>query len=174
MCIRDRSDAAALAAIYDVDCRSFPVGSGSERFERARDALMHWRHFEIPWLEFHGGDGPARSGQVVATLVSIAGIWFLNPCRVLPLGPEAPGAFEFSYGTLPGHAERGEERFRVAIDPTTEAVTYEIAAFSRPAIWLARFGYPFARRLQARFAGASADALVRACEGDGPLHESRQ
>ena len=158
-------DGPLRAAGYDVDRRLFPLGTGRACFDRARTGLAHWKHFEIPWLEFHGGGSPSATGQVVATLVSVAGVWFLNPCRVLASPRVETGdVFEFAYGTLPGHAERGEERFRVSIDPRTDAVTYEIAAFSTPAIWLTWLGYPFARKLQARFAAASAAALARATE----------
>ena len=154
-----------LAATYDLDRNEFPLGTGRDVFERARDCLFAWRHFEIPWLEFHGTSNPVTPGQVVATLVSVAGIWFLNPCRVVytefPQDPADVAAF--AYGTLRGHAERGEERFMVTFNPTTGDVTYEIAAFSRPAILLSKLGYPFARRLQRRFAVASAKALARAC-----------
>jgi uncharacterized protein (UPF0548 family) len=41
-------------------------------------------------------------------------------------------------------------------------VTYEIDAFSRPALLLTRLGAPLARRLQHRFAKCSAIALSRA------------
>ena len=90
-------------------------------------------------------------------------MWFLNPCRVVYADLESDGdRAAFAYGTLQGHAEAGEERFRVSFDPRTEAVVYEIAAFSRPAIALTRLGYPLARRVQKRFARASAVALARA------------
>ena len=42
------------------------------------------------------------------------------------------------------------------------AVWYDILAFSRPQHFLARLGYPFARRLQKRFARDSAAAMQRA------------
>ncbi len=141
------------------------MGVGLELFERTRGALMAWRHFEIPWLELYGASTPARTGQVVATLVSVAGFWFVNPCKVAYTElRESPTdvAAEYAYGTLPGHAECGEERFRVSYSVATGEVTYEIAAFSRPAVLLSRLGYPFARRLQRRFAESSARALARA------------
>ncbi len=122
---------------------------------------MAWRHFEIPWLELHGAATPVSDGQLVATLVSVARLWFLNPCKVVYTAQSEDYA-EFAYGTLDGHPEQGEERFRVRFDPATQAVTYEIDAFSRPAILLSRIGAPFARRLQRRFARASATALARA------------
>jgi uncharacterized protein (UPF0548 family) len=166
----ESSTPADLTASYNVDHHEFDIGRGPESFARARDALMSWRHFDIPWLELHGADCPVRDGQVVATLVSVFGVWFLNPCRVVYAvqseDPELPIA-EFAYGTLGGHAAQGEERFRVRLDPATQRVKYEIDAFSRPAILLAKLGAPFVRRLQRRFASSSADALVRAAGQDG-------
>jgi uncharacterized protein (UPF0548 family) len=142
---------------YYVDRHRFPLGTGRELFDRARAALFAWRHFEIPWLALQGASAPAAKGQVVATLARAAGLWFLNPCRVVYTEEAA-----FAYGTLPGHVERGEERFAVRFDPVSGQVRYEITAFSRPAALLARVGLPFARRVQQRFARSSADALARA------------
>jgi uncharacterized protein (UPF0548 family) len=153
---------ARLAPRYAVDEYAFPIGRGRAAFERARLALADWRHFEIPWLELHR-DGPVARRQVVATLVSLSGVWFLNPCQVVyaELEPGRDSA-AFAYGTLRGHAFAGEERFRVRFDPETEEVVYEIAAFSRPVILLAKLGRPLARRVQRRFAASSARALARA------------
>ena len=100
----------------------------------------------------------------MASLARVCGLWFLNPCRVVwaDLGDAGSTEAAFAYGTLDGHAESGEERFAIALDPATEQVRYEILAFSRPALALTRLGYPLARRVQRRFATASAEALVRA------------
>jgi uncharacterized protein (UPF0548 family) len=70
--------------------------------------------------------------------------------------------FGFAYGTLPDHAESGEERFLVEWDRATDAVHYDILAFSRPRHPLARIGYPLTRRTQKRFARDSAAAMRRA------------
>ena len=157
----------SLAPAYDLDRHQYPLGRGRDLFERARDSMASWRHLDIPWLELYGAEDSVKEGQVVATLVSVAGLWFLNPCRVvytdLPQDPSDVAAF--AYGTLPGHAECGEERFVVSFDPDTEEVGYEIAAFSRPAALLTKLGYPLARRLQRRFAASSAQALARAAGG---------
>jgi uncharacterized protein (UPF0548 family) len=151
-----------LASRYDVDRHQYTLGRGRGLFERAQSSLMAWRQFDIPWLEFHGARR-VEPDQVVATLVSMAGMWFLNPCRVVysEFSPDA-NSVAYAYGTLRGHAECGEERFRVSFDPVTEEVRYEIAAFSRPAIVLSKLGYPLARRLQKRFVVSSAHALARA------------
>jgi uncharacterized protein (UPF0548 family) len=68
--------------------------------------------------------------------------------------------FGFAYGTLPAHAERGEERFLIETDDAGR-VWYDILAFSRPRHILARLGYPYVRRVQKRFARDSAAAVQR-------------
>ena len=69
--------------------------------------------------------------------------------------------FGFAYGTLPDHAESGEEKFIVEWNEADDAVCYDILAFSRPNHFLARLGYPLIRRLQKRFAQDSAAAMKR-------------
>ena len=151
-----------LPAIYDRDVREFPLGEGQDLFERAREALFDWHHFrQVPWLTFFGGEARAETGNVVASLVSVFGVWFLNPCRVVYTEPPSDDHAAFAYGTLPGHAESGEERFSVRREAGTGTVVYRIEAFSRPVRWAPRLAYPFARRLQRRFAVASAEALLR-------------
>jgi uncharacterized protein (UPF0548 family) len=142
---------------YYVDRHRIALGTGRALFERARTALFAWRHFEIPWLALEGAAAPAAPGQVVATLARVAGLWFWNPCRVVYAEEAA-----FAYGTLPGHVERGEERFAVRYDSVSEQVAYEITAFSRPAALVAKLGLPWARRTQKRFAAASGEAIRRA------------
>jgi uncharacterized protein (UPF0548 family) len=148
---------------YDVDHYEVVLGTGRELFERARRALLAWGSFDIPWLELQGASTPVRADQIVATLVRAAGLWVLNPCRVtyVAVGPDEPAAF--GYGTLPGHAEVGEERFLVAHDPETDSVRYEILAFSRPGHPLSRLGRPYTRSVQRRFGRSSLSALARAC-----------
>jgi hypothetical protein len=82
-------------------------------------------------------------------------------CRIVYVVDEAD-RFGFAYGTLPAHAETGEERFTVEWDEQDDAVWYDILAFSLPQQLLARLGYPFARRLQKRFARDSPAAMLRA------------
>ena len=154
-----------ISADYDVDRHEFLVGKGRETFARARSALADWRHFEVPWVQFHR-TGPVAPGQVVATVIGIAGVWLINPCRVVYADLSSPGdSVVYAYGTLPGHAESGEERFRVWFDPASSEVRYQISAFSRPAIFLSRIGYPLARRVQKSFARSSAAALIEASSG---------
>ena len=153
---------AAITARYDLDRHAFTLGRGRALFDRARSSLLAWRQFEIPWLRLHGGS-PVRSGQIVATVTSVAGVWFLNPCQVVYEDSVLGGdSVSYAYGTLAGHEESGEERFCVTFDAASDEVRYEIVAFSRPATVLTKLGYPVARAIQRRFAVSSAQALTRA------------
>ena len=74
-------------------------------------------------------------------------------------------SFGFAYGTLPGHALSGEERFTVVWDRAEGSVWYDLLAISRPSRLAWRLGYPLVRRIQRRFAPASLLAMGRALEG---------
>lgn len=157
---------ARLADRYTLDRHRFVLGQGRPLFERARLALFAYRHFEIPWLELHGGESPVHAGQVVATLARALGLWSLNPCRIVDRCDDPGDSTEasFAYGTLEGHVARGEERFTLRRDPRTDEVAFEIVAFSRPALLLTRLGRPVLRRVQRRFAPAAAEALALAAQ----------
>ena len=55
---------------------------------------------------------------------------------------DEPDRRGFAYGSLPGHAVRGEEMFAVRFDPADGGVYAEVAAFSQPATWWSRLGSP--------------------------------
>jgi uncharacterized protein (UPF0548 family) len=67
----------------------------------------------------------------------------------------------FAYGTLPGHAVRGEEIFSIEWHPTTSEVWYDIRSFSAPGNLLIRLGGPLARSAQRHFASASVEEALR-------------
>ena len=93
-----------------------------------------------------------------------------NACRIVyVVDEEGPVTrFGFANGTLPGHAEAGEERFLVEWDRASGEVGYDILAFSRPHSFLARLGYPYVRRVQRRFGRESAAAMMRAVGSPEP------
>ena len=146
---------------YAVDHLEVALGEGPATFERARQALLRWGPFDSPWLELHGAADPVEAGAVVATTTRAAGLWVLNACRVVYVADDAPRCTAWAYGTLEGHAVRGEERFQVVRDPHSDLVSYQVLAVSRPHHLLARLGTPWVRRLQARFRSDSAAALQR-------------
>jgi len=148
---------------YNVDHNRIQLGSGTNIFDRGRKAVQQWKMFDIPWLQLYRPDTPIEVDATVAVLVSHAGFWSLNACRIVYV-IEEHGAYEkygFAYGTLPAHSEQGEERFSVEFCPSDNSVCYDIYAFSRPR-FLPRLVYPYSRILQRRFAKASMDAMQRA------------
>ena len=97
---------------------------------------------------------------MVAVLARVFGVWTLNACRIVYVVDE-PTRFGFAYGTLPDHAECGEDRFLIERDDNG-TVWYDIRVFSRPRLLLARLAAPLARRLQDQFRRDSAAAMVNA------------
>ena len=100
-------------------------------------------------------------GTTVGILVRHFGFWSLNAARIVYLINEQDSLemFGFGYGTLSGHAERGEERFTVEYHHSDDAVWYDLCAFSQPKHFLAKAGYPISRLLQKRFARDSLKAM---------------
>ena len=149
---------------YAVDRTRVRLGEGEPVFRSAVAALRRWEQFTLGWVEAWPPDTPIRAGEVVAVIARVLGVWWANTCRIVYTVNEAGpvSRFGFAYGTLPGHAESGEERFLVEWDRATDAVWYDILAFSRPRHPLARLGYTLTRRSQQRFARDSAAAMLRA------------
>jgi uncharacterized protein (UPF0548 family) len=145
---------------YTVDHNRVLLGRGAEVFARAKQAIRAWKMFEMDWLELCWNDAAIEVGSTVGVLVGHYGFWSLNPCRIAYVLEERGRVekFGFAYGTLPGHAEIGEERFSVEFDPRDSSVWYDLYAFSRPGV-MARMGYPLARALQKRFARDSMAAM---------------
>jgi uncharacterized protein (UPF0548 family) len=149
---------------HSLDAHVVAIGRGRPDFERARDALLAWKHFDIGWVTTFPRHAPVDVGTVVAVLIRHLGFWSLNGCRVLYHvgGPDHETRFGFAQGTLTNHAEGGEELFEVLLDPETNEVLYRIQATSWPRAVLARIGHPIVRLLQARFRRDSAAAMKRA------------
>lgn len=167
--------AAVPPAGYVVDRTRIKLGEGAGTFAAAKAALRRWEHFRLGWVEAWSPETPIQVGQVVAVIARLFGLWWLNACRIVYLVDEDGPVkrFGFAYGTLPQHAESGEERFTVEWHEQDDAVWYDILAFSRPQQLLARLGYPFARRLQKRFARDSAAAMRRAVAEDQSKNRSQ-
>jgi uncharacterized protein (UPF0548 family) len=149
---------------YNIDHNRIELGLGPDLFARAKLAILRWSMFDMPWINLCWPDTPIEAGATVAVLASHFRFWSINACRIVYViehGP--PQKYGFAYGTLPGHAARGEERFSVEYHPQTGAVWYDIYAFSRPRP-PARLAYPFSRALQKRFARHSKAAMWKAVQ----------
>ncbi len=158
---------------FVVDHTRAKLGEGEPVFLAAKAALTRWEHFRLGWVEAGPSETPIQTGSCVAVVARVMGFWWLNACRIVYVVNEtgAVARFGFAYGTLPGHAESGEERFMVEWDRASNAVWYDILAFSRPNHPLARLGYPLTRKTQRRFARDSVRAMqrtARLCVPDMP------
>jgi uncharacterized protein (UPF0548 family) len=140
------------------------LGTGERTYSSAKDALRSWQQFDLGWLEVWPPNTPIEPGQTVVVIGRALRTWWLNACRIVYVvedsGPVCK--FGFAYGTLPGHIERGEERFTVEWNRSTDEVWYEVIAFSKPNHLLSRIGYPAVRRQQKRFAMETAASMLRA------------
>ncbi|NJN98169.1 MAG: DUF1990 domain-containing protein [Anaerolineales bacterium] len=148
---------------YTVDHNRIQLGSGEATFERAKAAMRQWEMFHLGWLQLCWPNTPLTEGATVAVLAHALGLWSLNACRIVYLIDEAGPIekFGFAYGTLPEHAERGEERFCLEWQQADNTVWYDILAFSRPNQLLAKMGYPYVRYLQKCFGRDSKQAMLR-------------
>jgi uncharacterized protein (UPF0548 family) len=155
--------AATPPAEFIVDHTRVQIGTGEQVFDAAKAALERWAQFRLNWLAACPSDTPIRAGEVVAVLAHVAGLWWLNACRIVytinEVGPITK--IGFAYGTLPDHAATGEERFLIEWNRADDSVWYDILVFSRPRHLLARLGYPFVRLMQKRFGQESAAAVLR-------------
>ncbi len=150
---------------YDHDLNEVKLGRGTACFEAARAAMADWAMFPSGWTRIFPRPAPIEEGEVVLVLFRLFGLWWINSCRIVYTFEENH-RFGFAYGTLPGHVEKGEECFRVEMEEDG-TVWYRIRAFSRPAVWLTKIGYPFARRYQRRFVRDSFAAMQEFVQNQG-------
>jgi uncharacterized protein (UPF0548 family) len=133
------------------------IGTGKVAHDRAIAALFSWRLLAIDGLEVFPSATKLQPHTNVAIRSRHFGIWSVDFCRVIYVlqdEPENDGALlrtGFGYGTLSGHAVRGEEIFSIEWHPATQQVWYDIHSFSLPATPLVRLIGPIARATQKRF-----------------------
>jgi uncharacterized protein (UPF0548 family) len=158
---------APAPAGYDFDHNRICLGKGEGAFAAACTALRHWQMFELGWVEITNPSAPIKPGTTVAMIVRCLGLWWVNICRIIYVIDETGPVRKlgFAYGTTPHHVERGEERFTVEWQETDDSVWYDLYAFSQPAYWMVKLGYPLARRMQRKFAQDSKRAMCHAVAG---------
>jgi uncharacterized protein (UPF0548 family) len=177
-----RREPVAAPGGFDVDHNRTRLGEGEGTFAAACAAIERWTMFPAGWTRIVGAAGaaggrpPIAEGTAVAVVAHALGLWWTSCCRVVYTLDESfetgplRRRFGFAYGTLPAHAERGEERFSVELRDDG-SVWYDLLAFSTPRYWLARLGYPLTRRMQRRFVRDSLAAMRRAAGGAPPAAE---
>jgi uncharacterized protein (UPF0548 family) len=147
---------------FIADEHAVRLGSGEATYRKACEALDAWVMFPA-WAEVSRqavkGQEP---GQIVAMMVRICGLWWINPCRILRRC-DSEHTHGFVYGTLPEHAECGEEQFVIERRPDG-SVWYVIRAFSHPRHWMAWIAFPLARWWQCRFVRDSQRRMQQALQ----------
>lgn len=156
---------STLPGGYKIDHNRIRLGSGERIFHRAVSAMRSWKMFDIEWVELCWPGAEIEVGSTVVVMASHFGFWSLHPASIVYVIDEVGGQirrFGFAYGTLPGHGERGEERFLIEWNHKDDSVWYELLAFSRPNDLLAKIAYPISRMMQKKFASASKQAMLDA------------
>jgi uncharacterized protein (UPF0548 family) len=135
--------AGELPSGYHHVRESAVIGRGRQRFEEAAAAVMRWGMLRGAGARVEPTTEVAAVGSEVIVRLGPVRV----PCRVVYVLDE-PDHRGFAYGTLPGHAETGEELFAVRYHPGTDEVTAELTAFSRHGTWWSRLAGPFTGLVQ--------------------------
>lgn len=109
--------------------QSTTVGTGQRTFDLLADAVLSWRLQRTAGFVVATTHARVTVGATVLNCLG-APLGLVAPCRVVEVihDQQRPG---FSYGTLPGHPLRGEERFTVELDEAGRVVL-RIRSFSTP------------------------------------------
>jgi uncharacterized protein (UPF0548 family) len=167
------TDSAVPPANFWRDEARFELGRGQDVFNVARDAVLRGECFPPQLVRLHLEQRHAAAGDVALVIYSppFPRGWFIMPTRVIETFDErvetADGEAQlagFTYGTLTGHLERGEERFEIEWRKCDDVVSFRIVAISRPAAWLAWLGFPYTRWEQARFRRLAGKQMREICE----------
>lgn len=114
-------------------------------FDRAAADLFSWKVQQRAGLKVAHGDLPLTLGSVVDMRLFGSVI----PCRVtdiVDLSNEVGRSAGFTYSTLPGHPECGEESFLLTTCP--QGIRFTITARSTPGRWWTKIGGPVAEWAQ--------------------------
>lgn len=146
-------------------------------FRRAAHAIMAYRIFPL------GVGGrvvrrPVRVGDTVGLLYRfLPWMTLFFASRVTEVFDGAGGRgwrAGFTYRTLPGHPELGEETFAVEKDSATGEVRFSLQSWSRPGHPLTWLFLPLARRWQRRASLAALQAMAAHCQGTAtPVRRTR-
>jgi hypothetical protein len=147
-----------------------PVAGGA--FERVAAAILRYEVFPPDLVEGVLRRAPVEPGDTVGIRykgLRIADVFFaarvVDRFRRLTGGVVSEG---FTYRTLVGHPELGEETFSVAKQIASGRVSVELRSWSRPGTRLARLAAPIVRRLQTAAGRAALDHLGRIASAREP------
>jgi uncharacterized protein (UPF0548 family) len=134
------------------------LGTDDEVFDTATARLFGWHMHRAAGIRVAPGTPAPAPGVDVCLEWGIGPIRSAAWCRVVDVIDE-PDRRGFSYGTLTGHPESGEETFVVERDGDGRT-TARITAFSRPARWYTRIAGPLGRLMQRRITQRYLDGIA--------------
>ena len=134
------------------------VGRGQRDLERAGELLLSWQVHSGAGLDVVGSSR-AKVGARVSSVVRLGPLLVAAPCLVTAVHNE-PVVRGFSYATLPGHPEQGEESFAARLGDDG-LVRLQVRAIWRPAGLLTRLALPITLVLQRRATAAYVDSARR-------------
>jgi uncharacterized protein (UPF0548 family) len=133
-------------------------------YERLARAIFAYDIFP-PWLvEGILRRDPVEMGDTVGIVYHfLPGIDLFFGARIIACFDERDGTAwrtGFTYQTLQGHPELGEETFQVKKDLVRGEITVSLTSWSRFGLWLTRLAYPYTRWVQVRAGHAALDHLA--------------
>ena len=152
---------------FNHDSCRIRLGKGRATFRKAIGAFHEWGMFPPAMTTVLTPTASIDVGQTVAIQFRAFLFWSVCPCRIVyVINEQSQSAsrhrFGFGYGTLPGHVEKGEERFLLEWNRDSDEVWYSIQAFSTPRHILAKLAYPYARYQQSKFRKLSCESMLAA------------
>jgi uncharacterized protein (UPF0548 family) len=118
--------------------------SSTTTWGTATAALRGWRAHRGAGVRVYPADPPAE-GRTVGLAVRLGPLYVLAGCRITRV-VDCSDEYGFTYATLPGHPEQGEETFLLRRDDDT--TRFVITVLSRPVDLLARLAWPVSRLAQ--------------------------
>jgi uncharacterized protein (UPF0548 family) len=138
-------------------------------YRRAAAAILAFRVFPPRMVTPVLRREPVEVGDTVGICYHFApGVDLFFAARVVRRFDElADGTWRagFTYRTVVGHPELGEETFSVEKEAATGRVVVALRSWSRPGNFLSRILAPLGRRWQVKASGAAADNLAAAARG---------
>jgi uncharacterized protein (UPF0548 family) len=139
-------------------------------FRRVADAIWRYAIFPPSYVTPILRRAPVEVGDAVGICYHFfPGIDFFFAARVIARFDGQEGSLwraGFTYRTLHGHPETGDETFSVEKDLATGVIRIALRSWSRPGLFLTRLGYPFTRRTQRRASHAALDHLQSAASAN--------
>lgn len=148
--------------VYEAEVAREPPGPPLSRgpFRAVADAILAYRIFPSSFVTGVLRRSPVELGDTVGIRYHLPlGVDLFFAARVVARFDGADGPrwrTGFTYQTLVGHPELGEETFAVEKSVDDGRISASLRSWSRPGTWLAKLGAPVVRRLQV---GASRAAL---------------